>query len=257
VVNWDGQDYARVSALQRTMAEQSLAGLQFDGFECVLDVGCGDGFLTRALTDMVPHGQVFGMDASRPMVAAAQAAGGADASGPWFVAADARHIPFADGRFDVVVSFNALHWVPEQQRALTEIAGVLSEGGRALIQVVCASPRASVESIAMTVCRDDKWAARFDGFAAPFIHVDPDGYAELVASAGLTVTRLTVADREWDFGSRAQFEQWCTVGSTAWTDRLDPADRPRFVEQMVRAYEAVSGRPGLFLFTQMRAELRR
>ncbi|RYE38119.1 MAG: SAM-dependent methyltransferase, partial [Hyphomicrobiales bacterium] len=30
---------------------------------------------------------------------------------------------------------------------------------------------------------------------------------------------------------------------------------PEFVDDVVRAYEQISGRTGLFLFTQMRAEL--
>ena len=68
---------------------------------------------------------------------------------------------------------------------------------------------------------------------------------------------MTVADREWDFGSRDQFERWCAVCSTAWTDRLPIEDRDRFVGDEVRAYEPVAGRQGLFRFTQMRATLRR
>jgi trans-aconitate 2-methyltransferase len=126
-----------------------------------------------------------------------------------------------------------------------------------LIQVVCAGERPSLESVAMRICQSPRWASLFDGFAAPFIHVAPDGYAELAASAGLTLTKLTVTDREWDYGSRNGFEQWCSVGCTAWTDRVPVEDRGRFIDELVEAYEPVAGRPGLFRFTQMRAELRR
>ena len=109
----------------------------------------------------------------------------------------------------------------------------------------------------METCRSPRWAHWFDGFTAPFIHVDPAGYGELAASAGLTLTNVTVTDREWDFGSRNRCQQWCAVGSTAWTDRLPVEDRDRFVGEQIDAYETVAGRPGLFRFTQMRAELRR
>ncbi len=40
------------------------------------------------------------------------------------------------------------------------------------------------------------------------------------------------------------------------TGRLAPQDRPHFLDDWVRAYEEVSGQAGLFLFTQMRADLR-
>jgi len=102
----------------------------------------------------------------------------------------------------------------------------------------------------MELTRSTRWAGYFDGFEAPFVHVDPGRFAEMAASAGFTVLNLGVAEHNWDFGSREVFENWCAVGSRAWTDRLPVRDRLRFVD------EQVAGRPGLFLFTQMRAELR-
>jgi len=109
----------------------------------------------------------------------------------------------------------------------------------------------------MSVCQSSKWASWFDGFTAPFVYVDPVGYGDQAASAGLTLGDLTVTDREWDFGSRSNFARWCSVGSTAWTDRIPVENREQFVENEVLEYEAVSGRPGLFRLTQMRAELHR
>jgi trans-aconitate 2-methyltransferase len=256
VTDWDGEDYAQVSGLQRAMVAEAKAALVLEAHERVLDVGCGDGFLTRALAAMAPDGCAVGVDASPRMIVAAREAGTDGESGPWFVVADARRLPFVE-HFDRVVSFNALHWVPEQRRALAEIAAVLRPGGRVLIQVVCAGDRTSVESVTMATCRSPRWASWFSGFTAPFLHVDPATYDELAASVGLTVEALTVTDRDWDFGSRTRFAQWCTVGVTAWTDRLPSDERARFVEDMVRDYETVSGRPGLFRFTQMRAELRK
>jgi trans-aconitate 2-methyltransferase len=256
VTDWSGEDYAKISALQRTMIEEAKASLALSESDRVLDVGCGDGHLTHAMARMVPRGYAVGVDPSRRMIATAHTAQAATASGPWFVLADARRLPFG-GHFDLVVSFNALHWVPQQRQALGQVAAVLRPGGRALIQVVCAGQRRSLESVAMDICRDRRWAERFDGFAAPFIHVDPDGYGELASSAGLTLENLSVTDREWDYSSRNGFRQWCAVGTTAWTDRLTPSDRERFVDALVEAYEGVVCAPGLFRFMQMRAELRR
>jgi trans-aconitate 2-methyltransferase len=255
VTDWSGQDYAKVSSLQRAMVEEVKAHLVLAVDDRVVDVGCGDGFLTRQIAAMVPGGLAVGVDASQRMVATAQAAGEPTDSGPWFVVADVRALPFGR-QFDVAVSFNALHWVPEQQRALAQIAAVLRPAGRALIQLVCAGERASLEAVTMTTCRGPRWATWFDGFAAPFIHVVPDAYGALAASAGLTLANLEVTEHEWDFSSRNEFQHWCAVGSTAWTDRLPVGDRDRFIAEQVDAHESVAGRPGLFRFTQMRAELR-
>jgi trans-aconitate 2-methyltransferase len=238
------------------MITDAMTGLAFDRDDWVLDIGCGDGFLTRAIADLVPDGYAVGADASHRMIATATSAAVAAPSGPRFVVADARRLPFTES-FDTVVSFNALHWVPQQTRALQQIATTLRRGGRATLQMVCGGPRASLESVVMDVCQSPVWAAYFADFSAPFVHVAPDSYGELAASAGLSLDKLTVTDREWDFGSREAFERWCGVGSTAWTDRLPQTDRDRFVGEAVDAYEQIAGRPGLFRFTQMRVELRR
>ncbi len=253
--DWDGERYAQVSDLQRAMATRAVAGLDLHPTDHLLDVGCGDGYVTRLLAARLTAGYAVGVDASPRMITKAAGSAGSRGSGRvWFLTADARHLPLR-GRFDVVVTFNALHWIPQQRQALAAIADVTRPGGRVLVQVVCAGERPSVESVAMAVARSPRWADRFAGFEAPFVHVDPDAYRDLAASAGLTVTDLSVHDESWDFGSRDAFAAWCTAGSGAWTGRLSRADRPRFVDDWVRAYETVSDRPGLFRYMQMRAAL--
>jgi len=133
-----------------------------------------------------------------------------------FLVADVLDLPF-DGEFDVAVSFNALHWVADQVAALTAIARALRPTGRLMVQQVCGGSRRSVEETAMQVCGRPRWAESFAGFTAPFVHVDPAGYPEIAAAAGLRVDDQDVADIRWDFGSRAAFTDWCTVGFADWT----------------------------------------
>lgn len=253
---WDGRDYAEVSALQRTLARQALAGLALAGDERLLDVGCGDGHVTLELARRLPRGGVVGVDASPRMVEAAATRAVPDGASVRFLVADARDLPFV-GEFDVAVSFNALHWVPEQRRALESVARTLRPAGRAVIQMVCASRSSSIEDVEMAVARRPEWAADFAGFAAPYVHPDPQAYAALAEAAGLIVTDRRTWEVEWDFGSREDFTRWCTVGSTDWTGRLDPTRAARFMAEVVAAYEHVAGRSGLFRFSQMRVELQR
>jgi trans-aconitate 2-methyltransferase len=171
-----------------------------------------------------------------------------------FEVADVRAMPFVD-EFDVVVSFNTLHWLVDQRAALSAIARACKADGRVIIQVVCAGPRPSLEQLAMDVCARPKWRAAFAGFAAPFIHVEPAEYPSIAAAAGLVVTSQTVEDISWDFGSRAAFARWCTVGFADWTARLDAGSIATWVDEVVDDYQALVGRSGLFRFMQMRAEL--
>ncbi|TPG33651.1 class I SAM-dependent methyltransferase [Mycolicibacterium hodleri] len=256
MTDWSGDEYAQLSGLQRSMIGEAMAGLEFRAGDSVLDIGCGDGFLTRAIATLTPQGMVVGADPSHRMVATAARSVTVDGSGPWFVIADVRDLPFAEC-FDVAVSFNALHWVPEQERALHQIATVLRPGGSVTVQMVCAGTRPSLEDVAMELCVESHWAQWFEGFEPPFVHVEPERYVDFAAAAGLVLDDVTVADREWDFGSREAFAAWSAMGSTAWTDRLPEGRRAQFVEEQVGAYEPIAGEPGLFRFMQMRARLHR
>ena len=254
MVDWDGDRYEKVGDLQRTLATRSLDRLTLRGDEDCLDVGCGDGHLTRLLAARVPEGSVLGVDASPRMLEVARRAEVPDGVFVDFELGDAAALRF-DTEFDLVVSFNALHWVTDQVAALSGVARALEPEGRALLQQVCAGPRPSLEQVAMDVCAEPRWQAAFDGFEAPFVHVDPDAYPALAAAAGLDVADLTVADEEWDFGSTEALAAWCAVGFAAWTPRLDPALVGSWVDDVVERYTEVAGRPGLLRFLQLIVEL--
>lgn len=254
MADWDGAGYERISGLQRRMAGDTLAHLEFRGDERVLDVGCGDGYVTRVIASRVPDGSVVGMDASPRMIDVARSRPDPPGTDVRFLVADVRDLPFAD-EFDVVVSFNALHWVADQVAALAAIARGLRPDGRVIVQQVCAGPRRSLEQTAMQICERPRWAAAFAGFVAPFVHVVPSEYPGLAAAAGLRVTEQREADLSWDFGSRSAFTDWCTVGFADWTARLPPVQVSVWVDDVVDAYQAEVGEPGLFRFLQLRVEM--
>ncbi|MCE5291172.1 MAG: class I SAM-dependent methyltransferase [Nocardiaceae bacterium] len=254
MTDWDGAGYAHISGLQRAMATASLETVSVAGDERVLDVGCGDGYVTRLIAAKVTDGSVLGVDPSPRMISAARSAG--DQPNVRFETGDVLTMEYPR-EFDLVVSFNALHWVRDQVRAYRNIAAALKPGGRVLVQYVCDGERPSVEDVAMDVARDSRWSSALSGFEPPYVHIDPDSLPSVVGDAGLEVVSRSVVDREWDFASREEFTRWCTVGFTDWTSKLPEADRPAFVDEVVERYEAIVGKPGLFRFLQLRAELRR
>jgi len=88
-----------------------------------LDVACGEGRFTRALSAL--GFEATGVDRSEKLVAAAQ---DADPEGRYLVAtADA--LPFEDGSARLVLCVNALMHVVELDAALREFARVLEPGG--------------------------------------------------------------------------------------------------------------------------------
>lgn len=254
VVDWDGAGYERISGLQRHLAREALHGIEFRGDEHVVDVGCGDGYITRLIAARVPRGRVIGVDASPRMIEVARSRPDPPGSDVRFLVADVRELPFS-GEFDTAVSFNALHWVVDQPAALSAIGRSLRPTGVAMVQQVCSGPRRSLEQTAMQVCRERRWAPAFADFAAPFVHVDPEGYPAIAELAGLRVTDQHVADLHWNFGSRAAFVDWCTVGFADWTARLPAGELAAWVAEVVDAYQAEVGESGVFAFRQLRARM--
>jgi len=59
VTDWTGRDYAEVSGLQRAMITDAMSTLSCSPDDWVLDIGCGDGFLTHAIADLGPGGRVL------------------------------------------------------------------------------------------------------------------------------------------------------------------------------------------------------
>jgi SAM-dependent methyltransferase len=95
-----------------------------------LDVGCGEGRVTRDLK-AVGHA-VAGVDRTEAMITAAREA---DPGGE-YVVADAAALPFADGDADLAVAFMSLMDMDDMRGATNEIARVLEPGGRLALAVV-------------------------------------------------------------------------------------------------------------------------
>jgi trans-aconitate 2-methyltransferase len=239
VDTWSGADYARHSSLQAAMADEVLSTLPLQGDEQLLDVGCGDGKLSARIAAQLPRGAVLGVDASADMVAFARREFEAAA---WpnlhFEVVDARRLHF-DAHFDRVVSFNALHWVPQQAEALRGIRAALKPQGRAHLRLVTRASVTSLEEVAEAVRKEPTWAPYFAGFSDPYLRLDAQQYGELAASLGLRTISSHSAMKRWDFGSEEAFFGFCNAGFGAWTQSL-PEDRRRdFVLAVMQRYQAL------------------
>ena len=100
----------------------------------VLDVGCGDGYLTRAVAAGVgARGSVLGVDPSTGSLARARRI--TRAPNCTFVEGRAQALDLPDSTYDVVVSSLMVHHLPEADRsqAMGEMLRVLRPGGRLLV----------------------------------------------------------------------------------------------------------------------------
>jgi trans-aconitate 2-methyltransferase len=256
---WNAGDYARNSSLQEAMAGEALALLRLNGDERMLDIGCGDGRLTARIAERLPRGRILGVDASKDMVdfAAAHWVAGAN-DRLRFAVADAAALAF-HAEFDRIVSFNALHWVPAQERALDGIRAALAPGGRAQLRMVVKGPVTSLEEVAEAVRQAEDRRAHFEGFTDPYLRLDSDAYAALAEARGFRILGRSTRLHAWDFRTDEAFFGFCKAGFGAWTRRL-PADRhDDFVREVIAAYRQAQAAPpaerNVFRFYELDIEL--
>lgn len=123
----DAYEEYLVPAIFRACAVRLLDVVGVEEGQRVLDVACGTGVVARLAADRVgASGEVTGVDVNPEMLATARRA--ANALGPSAAVvewreADVASLPFADGRFDVVLCQEAVQFFPDRGAASVRCGG--------------------------------------------------------------------------------------------------------------------------------------
>ena len=123
-------NYADQAAMQRLVAgrlAERIAALPLPANPKVLEIGCGAGFLTRALSQRLPDAELTVTDLSPAMVAAAREAVGPV---PGYLVMDGERPALAEGAFDLVCSSLTFQWFDDLEAGLTGLCHLLKPGGR-------------------------------------------------------------------------------------------------------------------------------
>ena len=91
----------------------------------VLELATGTGVIAKHIVNAAAH--IEATDASPEMIAEAKRVN--QSAKLHFSVQDMFHLPYTDGSFDVIIVANALHIVPQPEKALQEIKRVLKDDG--------------------------------------------------------------------------------------------------------------------------------
>ncbi|GAA4404437.1 class I SAM-dependent methyltransferase [Quisquiliibacterium transsilvanicum] len=125
---WSSGDYARIGTTLQIVGESLCEALDLRPGEKVLDVAAGNG--NASLAAARRWCDVVATDYVPALLERARARAAADGLELSFQEADAEALPFADARFDVVVSTFGVMFTPDQDRAAAEMLRVCRPGGR-------------------------------------------------------------------------------------------------------------------------------
>jgi trans-aconitate methyltransferase len=246
---FDPERYREASGHQQEWGRRLLAELGLAGHERILDVGSGDGTLSRDLAAAVTRGSVLGIDASQKMVEAAKRFEGPNLR---FLRLDVVDATF-DGEFDVVFSNATLHWVEDHRRLLRILHRSVRQGGVVRLNFAGDGNCLNFIRVVREVMTLPEFAAVFGDFVWPWYMPKVEAYEALVRASPFADVRVwgEIADRH--FPHLDALVGWIDQPSLVpFREHLEPdrgqADRFR-EEVIVRMIEATKQADGRYFET--------
>lgn len=250
---WDPGLYERFKSERKRPFLDTLALVEREAAMRVVDLGCGTGELTRLLQNELGAASTLGVDNSEAMLERAAEFASEEVT---FREADIGDFPGGEdiGKFDLVFSNAALHWVPNHERVLEHWTRALAPRGQLAVQVPATGDRIW-ESVAAEVGREAPFADAL-GSAGPLggrAHT-PKWYARRLAQLGYRDqhVRLQVYGH-WLPGPEGVVTWAEGALLSAYRARLGPelyaAFLPRYRERLLAQLEPV--RPYFFPFERI------
>jgi SAM-dependent methyltransferase len=216
---WDAQAYGLNGAFVHELAGGVLEWLAVKSGEKILDLGCGDGQLTKRIA--ATGADVLGVDASPEMVRAARDRGVVADVG------DAEQLSYADKTFDAVFSNAALHWVRNQDAMIAEIDRVLKPGGRFVAEMGGHGNIAAIRVALMAVLARHGYGDLEDGVN---YYPTAESYALRLEKQGFRVQRIALIPRPTPL-PKGGMTEWLRTFRRGVLDRLPEHLRELVVDE--------------------------
>jgi trans-aconitate 2-methyltransferase len=216
----------------------------------VVDLGCGTGEPTRDLHRHLHAAETLGVDSSEAMLDRCR---DFTAAGLRFEKGDISTWDSEPGRWDLVFSNSAFHWVGGHVALIERLTKVLAPGGQIAVQVPVSFDEPSHRAAA-EVAAEEPYRSALRGYAPSWPMLSPVGYATLLDLLGFTEQNVRVQVYPHRLESRDDVVEW--LRGTLLTDyekRLTPELFSEFVAAFrgrIRA-ERLDTRPHFFPYKRL------
>ena len=179
---WDPGQYEQFRAERSKPFFDLLQRVEIPGARRIVDLGCGTGALTAALSRRWSAAHVLGIDSSAEMLARAEGHGVPGRLE--FRPADLRDWR-PDEPVDLIVSNATLQWVPEHLSLLRRLSSFLAPGGVLALQVP-GNFREPTHTLLRDLRRSPRWREKVGDGADRTVAVhEPTDYLQALLEAGL------------------------------------------------------------------------
>jgi trans-aconitate 2-methyltransferase len=184
----------------------------------LLDLGCGDGRLTRLAAARLGVDAVVGVDSSAAMLEAARK--GEDGVPSVWREADLRAVLAEPDTCELVLSNAALQFVPEHEVIFPQLLGKVAPGGWVAVHM----PYNHVARTHLLLEEAARAVPALDGFRVAWPQEDPDVYGRLLREAGFEHTLVQIRVYRHALQGAAGIVSWMrSAGMTPWLNRLEEA----------------------------------
>jgi trans-aconitate methyltransferase len=215
---WDPANYARNARFVSDLGSPVVELLAPQAGERILDLGCGDGALTRRLAEF--GCEVVGVDSSAAQIEAARKLG-LDAH-----VMNGEELSFCE-EFDAVFSNAVLHWIKRADPMLAAVYRSLRPGGRFVAE--CGGHGCVHKIRTALVQALERWG--IDGEArVPWYFPTPADYASRLERAGFRVDTIALIPRPTPLPG--DIIAWLETFAQSFLNGLSDVDRQDYLHEV-------------------------
>ncbi|NMG08535.1 class I SAM-dependent methyltransferase [Brasilonema sp. UFV-L1] len=183
---WNAELYDSKHSFVSELAANLVELLSPKPGECILDLGCGTGYLTHKIASL--GAEVIGIDSALSMIEQARK------NYPQldFEVLDAKKLPFTE-KFDAIFSNAVLHWIKEAEEVVIGINRALKPGGRFVAEF---GGKGNVKAIVSAIYNAlEKSGYPADVALNPWYFPSIGEYGSLLEKHGFELTYATLFER--------------------------------------------------------------
>ena len=127
---WDGAAYDALPLPHEQWGARTIAALNLQPNETLLDAGCGTGRDAQLAFEQLPNGSLVCIDQSSTMLDQCRSRFGTDSRVRIMEGDLAKALPVDPGSIDAIMSVAALHWLTDHNNVWQHFFNALKPGGR-------------------------------------------------------------------------------------------------------------------------------